>query len=799
MPKKNENNSSKFLRDWIGKGEVRPRLQSLKKSTIKHDKWDTQDYERLLKEKELLDLAAAEDRITDSIETGGSLFADGYYTLSKAAPKVEDEGEVRPSHLINRRVMEESMELAEFDALREYCVSPNALVVTADLEWVRAGDLTEGDRLLAFDEEPVAPEGKTPYAREWRGSTVEKAYIRKLPCYDLTFDDGTTVRASEGHKWLGWKGSTHVWRRTDELIANESRGSCIMRVLPIWETKTSREAGYLAAAFDGEGWFSQTKHHDPRSKGVGTGLWSKSQLGFAQRDNPMYHEVVRMLKELDFEFRSQTSGPCRTITIGNSRGCRAERLRFLGSIRPQRLLANMSLDFGTMNTLSRARLVSKVFVGEQDVIAIATSTKTLIVEGLASHNSVGDEIGAALALIAMEPEYETLWDRLKNERKLAQQLAQQEQALEQQEKTVEELMKELEGLNPEDESWQEAQQNYQDNQDLLNQLRQQLAEGAAALSEQLDQDGPMIKNRVRSIVKKGLEEVGNAEASAQAWGLERGQLIRLDAATRLELANRLKNPRLKHIAELIGPMQRLAFAEQLRKTTHARDEVYDLSQGNDLERVLPLELMGIRHPLMRLDFYKRYINDELVQYELRGQERVAKGGIIVCEDGSGSMSGEPEMWAKAVSICCLQIAKAQDRSFYGIHFGSPGEIYCKDFRDPRNVTFEDVLDWAEVFFNGGTDFMTPLSKALEILQEEFQEKGAVSGDILFITDGACGVPEEWLQLFKEEQKRIGFRVFGCVIGGSRMSEPLRTICDGRVLTVADLKSGNDMRDIFREL
>jgi len=533
MPKKNENNSSKFLRDWIGKGEVRPRLQSLKKSTIKHDKWDTQDYERLLKEKELLDLAAAEDRITDSIETGGSLFADGYYTLSKAAPKVEDEGEVRPSHLINRRVMEESMELAEFDALREY--------------------------------------------------------------------------------------------------------------------------------------------------------------------------------------------------------------------------------------------------------------------------SVGDEIGAALALIAMEPEYETLWDRLKNERKLAEQLTKQEQALEQQEKTVEELMKELEGLDPEDESWQEAQQNYQDDQDLLNQLRQQLAEGAAALSEQLDQDGPMIKNRVRSIVKKGLEEVGNAEASAQAWGLERGQLIRMDAATRLELANRLKNPRLKHIAELIGPMQRLAFAEQLRKTTHARDEVYDLSQGNDLERVLPLELMGIRHPLMRLDFYKRYINDELVQYELRGQERVAKGGIIVCEDGSGSMSGEPEMWAKAVSICCLQIAKAQDRSFYGIHFGSPGEIYCKDFRDPRNVTFEDVLDWAEVFFNGGTDFMTPLSKALEILQEEFQEKGAVSGDILFITDGACGVPEEWLQLFKEEQKRIGFRVFGCVIGGSRMSEPLRTICDGRVLTVADLKSGNDMRDIFREL
>ena len=513
-----------FYDDWMKKG-IQP--QDLSKNTIKHDKWDRQDYERLLKE--MQELAASEDKITDEIPTGGTLFEDLYFSLSKAEPKIEDPGAVRPSHLINRAVMGEATELNEWDELREY--------------------------------------------------------------------------------------------------------------------------------------------------------------------------------------------------------------------------------------------------------------------------SIGDEIGSALACIAMEPDMETLYDRLKQEQKMAEKLAEQEQQAEDLQKTAEELWEELQN-NPDD---KQAQKDYNKNQELLNKLREMIAQGAEALQDALNKQGPAIAAKVLSALNKGMNELGETEASAQSWGLDRGTLQRMDPKERIELAKRLNNPRLKRIAELIGPMSRLAFAEQMRKTTHAYDEIYDLTLGNDLDRVIPSELMTLRQPILKWDFYRKFSEGQLMQYELRGEERVAKGGLIVCEDGSGSMSGDREMWSKAVSLCLLHIARAQQRSFYGIHFGGPHEIFVKDFRNPKEIDFEGTMEWAEVFFGGGTDFMTPLTAALAALQEEFKEKGAVNGDIVFITDGACGVPSEWLEEFKKEQKRIGFRVFGIVIGGSSRDEPLFSIADGRVLTIKDLTSGEDLRDVFRVL
>lgn len=881
MAKKKDKNiptdGSRFLQDWMKKGQS---PQHLAKNAIVHDKWDDQDYHRLLKE--MVELHASEDRITDQITTGAPLFADGYFSLSKADPHLEKAGDVRPSHLINRAVMEEAMKLHEWDELRSYCA--------------------------------------------------------------------------------------------------------------------------------------------------------------------------------------------------------------------------------------------------------------------------GDEIGAALADVAMEPDFETLYDRLQQEQKLAQELAKREDALEGAEKTAEELMNDLINMDPNDPNQGQKQKDFQQNEELINQLREQLAAGAQDLQDQLEKRAPSIKSQIKQAINKGLDEVAGTEMMSLSWGLERGALQRMDPKERMELARRMNNPRLKRIAELIGPMSRLAFAEQMRKTTTAQDEVYDLSLGDDLARVLPMELLGIKNRYRKLDFFRRLLEGQLLQYELRGEERVAKGGLYICEDGSGSMSGDREMWAKAVSLVLMHIARSQKRAWFGVHFGSPGEFFCKDFRDWNDISFEGVMEWAETFWGGGplrvdqrvvtpkgwkpigeiqvgdevftpdgfttrvlgvfpqgvldlykltfndgasvicdgthrwttlavgatprktltvnemlktglykeyhydrqpggnkqyryripttapielpardlpldpylmgtllgdgsmcgtipritaegsdlpwvvtlpehmtyknyekrpgfcpmyglsalptcpispgnpvkralvdlgiwgltdddkyipddylwgsveqrwallqglldtdgnyskpgraefgnisekliegvvqlvqslggaatvsertvrenerpffrvqirlnqadapfrlkrkaekwkrrhtpwtrsivsieptlsaeavcikidhddglfltegfaathnTDFVTPLSVCLTLLQEEYKEKGAVNGDIVFITDGQCGVPPEWLESFKEEQKKLGFRIFGVVIGGSVTDEPLRTICDGRVFNIKDLQSGEELRDVFRVL
>jgi len=214
-----------------------------------------------------------------------------------------------------------------------------------------------------------------------------------------------------------------------------------------------------------------------------------------------------------------------------------------------------------------------------------------------------------------------------------------------------------------------------------------------------------------------------------SWGLQRGTLMKLPAQKRIDMAKRISTPKFKRLARLIGPMVRAAMAEQDRKVLYAREEIYDLELGNDLSVLIPNEYMYLCDEELEWDFFRRYYEMQLLQYKLRGYEKVAKGAIIFCMDGSGSMAGEREISAKAVSLALLQIARRQHREFLGIMFGSPAEYTTYEFVPKSNVVtnyyrgvtktmdvIEGVMDWAEVFFGSGTDFVTPLGVALAKLR-----------------------------------------------------------------------------------
>lgn len=443
-------------------------------------------------------------------------------------------------------------------------------------------------------------------------------------------------------------------------------------------------------------------------------------------------------------------------------------------------------------------------------------------EALRAH-SVGDPIGTALAAVTMEPHLEVLYDKLKEEKKMADELEkamQDYRDAEAEGKSVDEMIADAQangsGEGEGGESMEDMQAQKARIAEQMEMLRKQIEDGAQELQEALGDQASNIRQAISAGLKEALDEAEGGEAMGQAWGLEPGGLKRMNPAQRLELARRLKTDKFKRLAELIGPMMRLAWAEQNKKINTVPEEVYDVELGRDLSHMLPIEYLYLNSPELRIDWMRRYSEHSLYQYALRGNEKVAKGGIIFCEDGSGSMSGEPEIWSKAVGLALLHVAKTQKRPFTGIHFGGTGEFKSFEFdtsgkeyksktfyrRDtPNEITLEgvdSVMDFAETFFGGGTDFVTPLSRALEQLQAEHDRYGAVKGDIVFVTDGYCGVDDAWLKKFKEEQDRLGFRVFGVVIGGSA-AEPLLTICDGRVATVNDLMSGEDVRHLFNSI
>lgn len=265
------------------------------------------------------------------------------------------------------------------------CVSPETRVLTADLRWVPAGDLVVGEHLVAFDEHHDPSLGKSS-GRRYRDAVVANTERGKLPCYDLLFEDGTAVRVSADHRWLCYDGNKGAhWVRTDELRAGDLRASHVVKPFIPWETDLSREAGYLAGAFDGEGSLTQIK------KGYAF------RASFAQSDNPMLAETERCLKALDINYNYYAElknyQPLRVddsprldmyrLTVAG----KPDLMRLLGSVRPVRLLPKFQPGLlGRLNMGQRVRLVQKAYVGEREVVMLGTTAGTYFAEGLSSHN-----------------------------------------------------------------------------------------------------------------------------------------------------------------------------------------------------------------------------------------------------------------------------------------------------------------------------------------------------------------------------------------------------------------------------
>jgi hypothetical protein len=116
--------------------------------------------------------------------------------------------------------------------------------------------------------------------------------------------------------------------------------------------------------------------------------------------------------------------------------------------------------------------------------------------------------------------------------------------------------------------------------------------------------------------------------------------------------------------------------------------------------------------------------------------------------------------ASTFALALLDQAQAGKRDFAGILFSSARQ--SSKFRFPAGQApgIGVVLDLAEFFYGGGTDFETPLDQATELLEAEFGEDGKTRGDIVLITDGACDVSEGWTRAWNDRKHRLGLRLFG---------------------------------------
>lgn len=422
-------------------------------------------------------------------------------------------------------------------------------------------------------------------------------------------------------------------------------------------------------------------------------------------------------------------------------------------------------------------------------------------------STVGDTVGSAMAAVTIEPDLETLFDRLKKQQaqaeaamSAAEAAAQAEQEAFDLDEVIEKWMKDADPNNPDDQNQaKDYQKQWEEMQERLDSANSAAQQASDELDQSLEDVGPTIRTALRDAMGKAADEANQMQQAMDSWGTEPGQLQRMPAKERMELAKRLNTPRFKKIADLFGAMRNLMLTIVSRKTIAANEEIFDVIIGDELERVLPEELIALDIEELELEFYRRMFDGELLVYEMKGKEKKAQGGIVMMEDGSGSMSGERELWAKAVMLTLMHLARMQKRPFHLIHFGSRNQFKTLSFMEQSDYTINNVLDAAEIHFGGGTDFQTPLDEGLRLLEAEYSQKGAVEGDMVFVTDGMCGVSDDWFKNFKERQTELDFVIWGVGIGCGKKDEPMAKICDNRVCSVKDLLSGGDITAIFGDL
>jgi hypothetical protein len=278
------------------------------------------------------------------------------------------------------------------------CVHPDTLILCDDLLWRPAGTLLPGDGIIAFDEDDG------PRGRQYRSATIVENRPGSKPSVTIEADRGEPITASVDHPFLvrvpNGKKSKDCWEWRD--AADLQPGDRIAYFGDPWGRDESREAGWLAGMFDGEGCLGNTQ--------------GRVQLSITQNHGPVLDHLKSALDARGYVY-SVTENKRDTNVQLVVQGGRRAIMRFLAEMAPDRFMArnieflwdgvwiklNKSVDLATVTEVRE--------VGEQPVASIQTSCGTFITGGFLSHNTLwypllmenGDHYGKKLLRPAFVP------------------------------------------------------------------------------------------------------------------------------------------------------------------------------------------------------------------------------------------------------------------------------------------------------------------------------------------------------------------------------------------------------------
>lgn len=235
-----------------------------------------------------------------------------------------------------------------------------------------------------------------------------------------------------------------------------------------------------------------------------------------------------------------------------------------------------------------------------------------------------------------------------------------------------------------------------------------------------------------------------------------------------------------HIQALIKKMGKNYISETHKRQTKipraSKSEVYGTHRSDDLMRLLPSELVNLDDDDLEMLFYAKLLEKNLITYQLAGvthetqdeeytKNQAITGPIVALLDTSSSMGGEPILKAKALLFAIGTILKAENRHLYVVLFGGKGET--SEFKLEGQDDLAGLMQFLNGGFGGGTDFETPLQRAIEIIGTYDNYKKA---DILMLSDGGCHLDDDFGKRFAIQKQNHNCMVYSVLCNGKRVSD-----------------------------
>lgn len=304
--------------------------------------------------------------------------------------------------------------------------------------------------------------------------------------------------------------------------------------------------------------------------------------------------------------------------------------------------------------------------------------------------------------------------------------------------------------------------------------------------EQIEKDLAMV-NAVASALSKSEEKVEAFEDSMTALGCGPGEQSsgRVDTNKLSRLFSKLKDDeKLRKIFAKAGKARRFSQAQKRQKVLHGYDDMVGVTLSGNIGRLLPQELLQLIDVDFGLDATRRLLENQSLSKDYHGIKKVGKGPIVMCVDESGSMSGEPEEWAKAIALTLAWNAKAENRFcvLIGYSGGTEGTKLVLPPKSKGKWDENALLEWLTHFFGAGTDMDVPLEQLPNQWWNEFVKQGMSRGktDLILVTDAICHVPSKMEQDFLAWKAREQVHCTSIIInqnGGelANISDELHTV------------------------